>query len=307
MSLFRSAFLSLSDARGLRHFVEHSSLARKVSRRFVAGVSIQEALDVCRESNRLGLSVTLDALGEHVTSEAHARATGDAYHTMLDRIAGMQLDANVSLKLTQLGMDLGNGIAESIVQDLSRHAHLLDNFVRVDMEGSTYTQETLDMIMRLHGAPGIGNSIGAVVQAYLYRSEQDVDRLIANGIRIRLCKGAYQEPETIAFPAKRDVDTNYVKLMKKMLASGIFHGIATHDDAIIRKTQEFVKERRVDRSSFEFQMLYGIRRDLQESLLKHGYRVRVYIPFGGEWYPYFMRRLAERPANALFIAKNFFR
>jgi proline dehydrogenase len=307
MSLFRSAFLSLSEARRPRHFAENSSLARKISRRFVAGVTIQEALDVCREANRLGLSVTLDALGENVKSEDHAKASGAVYHTLLDRIAEMRLDANVSLKLTQMGMDLGDGIAESIVGDLSRQAYALNNFVRVDMEGSTYTQETIDIVKRLHGSPGIDDSVGVVVQAYLYRTEQDVCNLVAQGIRLRLCKGAYREPADIAFPAKQDVDANYVKLMEKMLTSGVFHGLATHDEAIIRRAQKFVTERHIDRSSFEFQMLYGIRRDLQESLVKEGYRVRVYVPFGSEWYPYFMRRLAERPANALFILKNLFR
>jgi proline dehydrogenase len=307
MSLFRAAFLSLSEMQGLRRFAENASLARKVSRRFVAGASTQEALSACREANRLGLSVTLDALGENVRDEAHAMATGAVYHALLDQIAEMRLDANVSLKLTQMGMDLGDGIAESIVQSLSQHASSLDNFVRVDMEGGTYTQATLDMVKRLHGSPGIADSVGVVVQAYLYRTEQDVDDLIANRIRIRLCKGAYREPENIAFPSKQDVDANYVKLMKKLMTSGIFHGLATHDEAIIHQAQQFAAEQHIDRSSFEFQMLYGIRRDLQESLVKEGYRVRVYIPFGAEWYPYFMRRLAERPANALFIAKNLFR
>jgi proline dehydrogenase len=306
MSLLRSAFISFSEARTLRHIAENSSLARKVSRRFVAGINMQEALDACREANRLGLSVTLDALGENVDSKAHAEATGAVYHTMLDRIAEMKLDANVSLKLTQMGMDLGDGIAESIVQRLSEHACQLKNFVRVDMEGSGYTQDTLDMVTRLHGAPGIGDSVGVVVQAYLYRTEKDVDDLIAKGVRLRLCKGAYLEGKDIAFPAKQDVDANYVKLMKKMLTSGIFHGLATHDETIIRQAQQFVAEKNIDRSSFEFQMLYGIRRDLQKSLVEQGYRVRVYVPFGGEWYPYFMRRLAERPANALFLAKNLF-
>jgi len=307
MSLFRSTFLSLSEANGLRHFAEHSSMAHKVSRRFVAGVSIQEALSVCREANRLGLSVTLDSLGENVRNEAQARANGVVYHTLLNRIAEKRLDANVSLKLTQLGLDLGEDIAESIVGDLSQRAHILDNFVRVDMEGSAYTELTLRMVRRLHGTFGINGSIGVVVQAYLYRTAQDVDNLIADGIRIRLCKGAYREPENVAFPAKRDVDANYVKLMKELLNSGIFHGIATHDETIIRKTQEFATEKHIDRSRFEFQMLYGVRRDLQESLVKQGYRVRVYVPFGGDWYPYFMRRIAERPANAIFIARNLFR
>lgn len=307
MNPLRSAFLFLSESQDLRHVAESSSLARKISRRFVAGVDIDEALEACREANRKGLSVTLDALGESVQNQEQAEAAAAIYHQLLDRISGLGLDANVSLKLTQMGMDLGKNIAESIVKSLSEHAHSLNNFVRVDMEGSAYTQATIDMVKRLHGAPAIGDSVGVVVQAYLYRTESDVDDLIANGIRLRLCKGAYREPKEIAFPEKADVDANYVKLMRKLMTSGIFHGLATHDETIIRQAKQFAKEQRIDPSSFEFQMLYGIRRDLQESLVKQGYRVRVYIPFGGEWYPYFMRRLAERPANAIFIAKNILR
>jgi len=307
MSLFRDVFISLSESRSLRRFAENSSLARKVSGRFVAGVTLSEALAVCQEENRHGRSVTLDALGENVQSEEHAEASAAVYHLMLDRIAEMGLDANVSLKLTQMGMDLGTDVAESIVRTLSEHAQTLNNFVRVDMEGSAYTQDTIGIVTRLHGAPAIGGSVGVVVQAYLFRTEADVDHLIAKGIRVRLCKGAYKEPETIAFASKSDVDANYVKLMKRLLTSGIFHGLATHDEAIIEQAKAFVAEQGIDRSSFEFQMLYGIRRDLQDSLVKQGYRVRVYVPFGEEWYPYFMRRLAERPANALFIAKNLFR
>ncbi|ADV84113.1 Proline dehydrogenase [Terriglobus saanensis SP1PR4] len=307
MNLFRDAFISLSESKSLRHFAENSTLARKVSGRFVAGVSLSEALAACQEENRHGRSVTLDALGENVQSEAHAQATAAIYHLMLDRIAEMGLDANVSLKLTQMGMDLGVDVAESIVKSLSEHACALNNFVRVDMEGSSYTEDTIGIVTRLHGAPAIGDSVGVVVQSYLFRTEEDIDHLIANGIRVRLCKGAYKETENIAFAAKGDVDANYVKLMKRLLTSGIFHGLATHDESIIHQAQAFVKEQGIDPSGFEFQMLYGIRRDLQDSLVKQGYRVRVYVPFGGEWYPYFMRRLAERPANALFIARNLFR
>jgi proline dehydrogenase len=206
-----------------------------------------------------------------------------------------------------MGMDISDDIAKSIVGDLSKHAHALGNFVRVDMEDSTYTQRTLDLVKSLHGSSGINRSVGVVVQAYLHRTEQDVDDLIKRGIRIRLCKGAYLEPKNIAFTDKADVDANYIRLMKKALTSNIFHGLATHDEAIIRETQRFVTKQNIDPACFEFQMLYGIRRDLQESLVKQGYRVRIYVPFGGEWYPYFMRRLAERPANAIFIAKNIFR
>jgi proline dehydrogenase len=307
MNLSRSLFLSLSESRKLRSIAEHSRLAQKVSRRFVAGTTLEQAVEVCRRANQAGLSVTLDALGENVASAAQAEAAGELYHAMLERIAGLGLDANVSLKLTQMGMDLGGGVAEAIVAGLGRHAARLGNFVRVDMEGSRYTQATLELVRRLHRDPAIGASIGVVVQAYLYRTGKDVADLLAEGIRLRLCKGAYDEPAAVAFPAKADVDASYLRLMKVLLTSGIFHGLATHDERILAAAKSFVAEHGIDRAGFEFQMLYGIRRDLQEALVREGYRVRVYVPFGGEWYPYFMRRLAERPANALFVARNLFR
>jgi len=307
MSLLRTAFIGLSEAQGLRHVAENSRVAQKISRRFVAGMDLNDALAVCRRLNSEGISITMDALGENVHDEAHAQASAAIYHTMLDRISELKLDANVSLKLTQMGMDLQNGIAEKITRELCQHALVTKNFVRVDMEGSAYTQATIDMVQHLHSDPTVGNSVGVVVQAYLYRTEEDVTDLLANGIRMRLCKGAYKEPESLTFPSKRDVDSNYIKLMKVLMKSGIFHGLATHDEAIIQEAKRFCMLEKIDRSAFEFQMLYGIRRDLQLELVKEGYRVRVYVPFGGEWYPYFMRRLAERPANALFIAKNIFR
>lgn len=307
MPFLRSAFITLSEAKSIRHIAENSSMAQKISHRFVAGMHLEEALNVCRELNAAGLSVTLDALGENVEDQDHALRSGETYHTMLDRIAEMKLDANVSLKLTQMGMDLGTEVAEDIVRSLAQHAQHLNNFVRVDMEGSAYTQATLDIVQKLHAEPAVADSVGVVVQAYLYRTEKDVHDLLANGIRMRLCKGAYKEPASLAFPAKRDVDANYVKLMKVLMTSGTFHGLATHDEAIIAEAKRFATEQKLDRSSFEFQMLYGIRRDLQTSLIREGYRVRVYVPFGKEWYPYFMRRLAERPANVFFLAKNLFR
>jgi proline dehydrogenase len=226
---------------------------------------------------------------------------------MLDKIGELKLNANVSLKLTQMGMDLKGGIAERIVASLVDHAHDVDSFVRVDMEGSPYTQATIDMVRRLNQNAKSSGRVGVVIQSYLRRSESDIDTLLSEGIRIRLCKGAYQEPPEIAFPSKADVDKNYVLLSEKLLRSGIFHGLATHDEAIIQQTKKMVKAEGIPLNSFEFQMLYGIRRDLQESLVKEGYGMRVYIPFGHEWYPYFMRRLAERPANAIFIAKNLIR
>jgi proline dehydrogenase len=303
----RSTLIALSEAKAPRTFAETSSIAKRLSSRFVAGTELTEVLSVVTELNSLGISVTLDALGENVETESEARHASQIYHEMLDRIAEMKLDANVSLKLTQMGLDLGNGVAETIVKELAKHAAGRHNFVRVDMEGSQYTQVTLDLVRRLHAQADLSGSVGIVVQAYLHRTEEDVDRLLSDGIRMRLCKGAYLEPSRIAFASKEDTDRNYLKLAKKMLKSGIFHGLATHDEAIIHEMKQFSKTEKIDRSSFEFQMLYGIRRDLQESLVKEGYRVRVYIPFGTEWYPYFMRRLAERPANVLFIVKNLFR
>jgi proline dehydrogenase len=307
MSFFRSAFIALSDAKVLRSFAENSPLAKRVSGRFIAGTTLAEVLSVTEEMNSLGISVTMDALGENVSTEAEARRAADLYHDMLEKIGSLKLDANISLKLTQMGMDLGHDIAESLVGEIAQHAAECKTFLRVDMEGSPYTQATLDIVRRLHARPSLSNSIGVVVQAYLFRTESDVNQLLSEGIRLRLCKGAYREPDDLAFPRKEDVDRNYVLLAKSMLTSGIFHGLATHDEVILDQIKQYVREEGINPKSFEFQMLYGIRRDIQESLVKEGYRVRAYIPFGGDWYPYFMRRLAERPANVLFIAKNILR
>jgi proline dehydrogenase len=303
--MLRSTFISLSQNQPLRRFSEGSTLGRRVSSRFVAGMSVDEVLRATESLNRQGIAATLDSLGENVSTPEEAQHSAGIYHQLLDAIGERRLNANASVKLTQMGMDLGAGLAEEIVAGLVEHAAAVDTFLRVDMEGSPYTQETLDMVYRLHARwPG---RVGVVIQSYLYRSAADVEKLIAEGIRIRLCKGAYQEPAALAYPEKKDVDANYVRLMQRLLTSGIFHGIATHDEAMIEATEQFVDERGIDRHSFEFQMLYGVRRDLQRELVARGYGVRVYVPFGTEWYPYFMRRLAERPANVLFLAKNFFR
>lgn len=307
MSLLRSAFIALSTSSRLRRFMENSTLGRRMSSRFVAGFRIEDALSAAAALGRQGLFVTLDSLGENVSSPAQARQAAQIYHWLLDALATSSLDANVSLKLTQMGMDLGEEVAFEIVAGLVKQAAEAHNFVRVDMEGSAYTQATIDLVRRLHAVPANRGHVGIVIQAYLRRSAQDVDRLLSDGIRIRLCKGAYKEPPDVAFPSKREVDQNFVALMKVLLKSGVYHGIATHDEAMIRATKEFVVAEGIDRSSFEFQMLYGIRRDLQRSLVQEGYHVRVYVPFGDEWYPYFMRRLAERPANVVFLARNFFR
>ena len=308
--MLRSAFIALSQNKKLRAFSERSAVGRRLSSRFVAGMTIEDAVAACERVNREGIAVSLDSLGESVTTETQARASADIYHQLLDLIEQRSLNANVSVKLSQIGMDFDPQLAEKIVGEMVEHAAAAHSFVRIDMEGSPYTEATIAITERL--ATRFPGSVGTVLQAYLYRTEADAERLLAQGIRIRLCKGAYKEPPSLAFPAKADVDTNYVKLMKRLATftqngSGVFCGIATHDEAIIDTMRTFVREHNVAKSAFEFQMLYGIRRDLQRRLVAEGFGVRVYIPFGPEWYPYFMRRLAERPANLLFLAKNFFK
>jgi len=255
------------------------------------------------------MSVTIDNLGENVTNPDEARESAQLYQQILEAIAANQLNANISLKLTHMGLDVDEKLARDIVSGLVGKAASMNppGFVRVDMEGSPYTQRTLDFVHELHRMPGNANSVGTVIQAYLKRSESDIEKLLAENIRIRLCKGAYKEPAEIAFPAKSDVDANYVKLMKILMKSGIYHGLATHDENIIHQAQAFATSEKLSHDSFEFQMLYGIRRDLQRKLVKDGWRLRIYIPFGTEWYPYFMRRLGERPANVFFIARNLLR
>src|SRR5215469_4496373 len=307
MPFLRSAFIALSRNRVLRYFGERSRLGVKLSSRFVAGMEIDDALRVAEAVNKQGMAVSLDSLGESVTSETEAHCAAEVYHRLLDAIAARKLNANVSVKLTQLGLLLSQELAEGIADNMVQHARSVDNFVRIDMEDSSLTQTTLDIVRRLHAKPGLRGAVGTVIQSYLYRSQSDVEQLVAEGIRIRLCKGAYKEPADVAFPKKEDVDANYLKLMKMLLKSGVYHGIATHDENMVRATIEFAQKEKIAATAFEFQMLYGVRRDLQQKLVKEGWRCRVYIPFGTEWYPYLMRRLAERPANAIFILKNLFR
>lgn len=311
--VLRSAFIALSQNKKLRTFSESSAMGRKLSGRFVAGLTVEDALAVCERLNREGIAVSLDSLGESVTVEAEARASAEIYHRLLDAIAERRLNANVSVKLSQMGMDIvapdqeaaGESLAERIVEELVEDAERADSFVRIDMEGSSYTEATIAMTERLHARfPG---RVGTVLQAYLYRTARDTERLLGEGIRIRLCKGAYKEGPDQVYPSKEDVDANYIKLMKRMVKSEVFCGIATHDEAIVKVMLKFVRDERVEKNAFEFQMLYGVRRDLQRRLAAEGFGVRVYVPFGTEWYPYFMRRLAERPANVLFLVRNFLR
>jgi proline dehydrogenase len=307
--MLRTFFVRLSENPSLRNFAERSSLGRRVSSRFVAGTEIADAVRATQAINRAGMSVTIDNLGENVTNPDEARESAQLYQQILEAIAANQLNANISLKLTHMGLDVDEKLARDIVSGLVGKAASMNppGFVRVDMEGSPYTQRTLDFVHELHRMPGNANSVGTVIQAYLKRSESDIEKLLAEGIRIRLCKGAYKEPPEIAFAAKSDVDANYIKLMKTLMKSGIYHGLATHDENIVHQAEAFATSEKISRDSFEFQMLYGIRRDLQHSLVRKGWRVRIYIPFGTEWYPYFMRRLGERPANVLFIARNLLR
>jgi len=307
MPILRSLLIGLSKNRTLRHFVESSRVCSRLSSRFVAGMEFDDALRAAETLNKQNVAVTLDSLGESVTSEEEARQSAQIYHRILDALAERKLNANISVKLTQMGLDISPDLADELVERLAEHAHATGNFVRIDMEDSSLTDVTLGIARRLHALPGLQGTVGVVIQASLYRSQADIDQLVAEGIRVRLCKGAYLEPASVAFARKAEVDENYIRLSCILLESPTFHGLATHDEAMIAAAKSFAQQHRIDPSRFEFQMLYGIRRDLQRKLVSEGYNVRVYVPFGRAWYPYFMRRLAERPANMLFLAKNFFR
>ena len=302
--MIRSALISLSHSPRAKQFVLSNSLARRTARRFVAGEELEHALAAARESNAAGLKVSLDFLGENVASREDAVRAREMYLGIFDRIAQEKLDANVSVKLTQLGLDFGADFCLEQMLPIVKHAEALGNFVRIDMEGSAYTDRTIGIARELRRR---SPAVGTVIQAYLYRSEQDIRALVAEGCRIRLCKGAYLEPAEIAFQEKREVDANFVKLMELLLPSGVYHAIATHDPRMIAATEEFAARQGIAKDQFEFQMLYGIRPDLQRRLIRDGYRMRVYIPYGRDWFPYFMRRLAERPANLVFFVRNLFR
>lgn len=299
----RALLIYLSQSKLLAKLVTGNPVSRRMSRRFVAGEELADAVAAARACNQAGMTVSLDHLGENVTTEQEARRAHDAYLENFDRIAAEKLDANVSLKLTQLGLDLGDDFCFSLLESVVDRASSRGNFLRIDMEGSPYTARTIALVKR---ARAKYDRVGTVIQAYLYRSEQDVKDLLAIGCRIRLCKGAYREPASIAFPKKEDVDQNYVRLMHLLLPSGIYHGIATHDPRMIDATVDFAAKQGIGKDAFEFQMLYGIRTDLQQQLVRDGFCMRVYIPYGTEWFPYFMRRLAERPANVLFFVRNLF-
>jgi proline dehydrogenase len=301
--MLRSALLYLSDQPQIFRFVRHNRLAKSFANRFVAGETLDTALAAVAKLNERGITASLDLLGESVHNEAEARAAAQAYVNMLDRIYERRADANVSVKLTAMGLDISEDLCVMIMQKILQRAREYQTFVRIDMEGSAYTQRTLDLFeQRLF--PTYRENVGIVLQSYLYRTFADAERAIAIKARVRLCKGAYKEPETVAYPDKKDVDSNYVRCMQVLLQRGNYPGIATHDEAMINATKRFATEQGISRDRFEFQMLYGVRRDLQDRLVREGYRMRVYVPFGTQWYPYLMRRLAERPANVAFITGN---
>jgi len=302
--MLRALLLELAKSSRLRRWITSNGTTRRLAQRFVPGEDLAPAVEAARRSNRAGMTASLDQLGENVLSREDAERARQAYTDALDRIAAENLDANVSLKLTHLGLDLGDDFCAEQLRIVTERASALRNFARVDMEGSPYTDRTLRIVKQARAET---DAVGTVIQAYLYRSKKDIQDLLSIGCRIRLVKGAYNEPSQIAFPRKKDVDANYVKLMQLLLPSGIYHALATHDPNMIEATIRFAAEHGITKDKFEFQMLYGIRTDLQSRLVREGYRVRVYIPFGQDWFPYFMRRLAERPANLVFFARNFFR
>jgi proline dehydrogenase len=304
--VLRTGLLWLSEQPRIFQFVRGNGLARRFASRFVAGETVESAVAAARQLNGAGITATLDLLGESVQSEGEARAARDVYLQTLDRIRLSGANSNVSVKLTQMGLDIDPHLCVENLRAIVARAKSHESFVRLDMEQSEYVERTLQLFRRsLHAE--FGNAVGVVLQSYLRRTEQDVDAMIALGARVRLCKGAYQEPATVAFPAKRDVDATYVRCMERLLERGTYPGIATHDARIIRHAKAFVRRRGIASDRFEFQMLYGVRRDLQRALRREGFNVRVYVPFGDHWYPYLMRRLAERPANIAFLLGNMVR
>jgi proline dehydrogenase len=301
--MLRNALLYLSSQPQVFKFVRRNAMAKSFASRFVAGETLETALAAVKQLNSKGITATLDLLGESVHSESEARDSARSYLQMLDEIQKRKLNANASVKLTAMGLDISEDLCVTNMQNILDKAREYETFVRLDMEGSDYTEKTLDLFYeRLY--PSYRGNVGIVLQSYLYRTTSDVEIANKAAARVRLCKGAYKEPATVAYPDKKDVDESYVRCMKLLLTDGHYPGIATHDEEIVNQTKRFARENDIGNDRFEFQMLYGVRRDLQEKLVKEGYRMRVYVPYGTQWYPYLMRRLAERPANVAFITGN---
>ena len=300
--MLRKTLLYLSNQPRIFRFVRNNGFAKKFASRFVAGETLPEALAATKALNARGLTASLDLLGESVTNDREAREARDAYIEILSRIHDQRLDANVSVKLTAMGLDISEDLCVSIMQDVLTRAQQVNSFVRLDMEGSAYTDRTLRLFYdRLY--PTFKGTVGIVLQSYLYRTRDDVLKANDARARVRICKGAYKEPAAVAYQDKHEVDRSYIECMKELVKNGTYPGVATHDPKIIEATKAFVKANAIPSDRFEFQMLYGVRRDLQEQLVRDGFRMRVYVPFGTQWYPYLMRRLAERPANVAFFLR----
>jgi proline dehydrogenase len=299
--MLKGTLLYLAHNDTMRNFVIHNRATRGVSRRFVAGEVVDDAIEATRVLNKELMHVSLDHLGENVSDAKEARSAYQDYIAILDRIKQASVDANISIKLTALGLDISQELCEQNVCRILEHAQQVPIFVRIDMEGSAYTEQTIDITLRMHKQY---EHVGTVIQSCMHSSKKDVEQLIAQGVRVRLVKGAYKEPKEVAFQQKSEVDHNFIRLMTMLLQRGNYPAIATHDEAIINATCKFARDNGISKSAFEFQMLYGIRRNLQQKLVSQGYNMRIYVPYGSQWYPYLMRRMAERPANLLFVMSN---
>lgn len=304
--VLRAGLLWLSEQPRIFQFVRRNGLARRFASRFVAGETVDTAVAAVRDLNAARISASLDLLGESVTDPAEAREARDVYLETLDRIRATGVDSNVSVKLTQMGLDIDESLCVENMRAILVKAKDYGSFVRIDMEGSAYTEKTLQLFKQ-RWYPEFGNAVGVVLQSCLRRTERDLEDMIALGARVRLVKGAYKEPPRVAFPKKRDVDASYVACLERLLERGTYPAVGTHDEKIIAHAKAFVRRKGIPSDRFEFQMIYGVRRDLQHALRREGYNLRVYVPFGDHWYPYLMRRLAERPANIAFIVGNVLR
>lgn len=302
--MLKDTLLYLAQNQKMHDFVIHNSITRTASRRFVAGETLDDAVQVAHTLNKQDLQVALDLLGENVTDDKETRDAAQDYIKAINLIERTHIGANISVKLTALGLDISKELCEENLCTVLEQAGKQKTFVCIDMEGSDYTEKTVDITLRMHEK---FEHVGTVIQSYLYRSQKDLEQLIQQGVHIRLVKGAYKELQPVAYQSKSDVDRNYVQLMMLLLSRGNYPAIATHDEAIIDAACKHVRNQGISKSSFEFQMLYGVRRDLQEKLVKQGYNMRVYVPYGSQWYPYLMRRMAERPANLMFVMSNLWR
>ena len=319
--MLRAFFIYLSKAEWAKRLVTNWSFAWRFARRFIAGEKLEDAINVVRELNLRGINATLDHLGEYTTKKADAVRAAQDIIEILDAIEAAQVRSGVSLKLSQIGLELDEELCAEGLRNILARARQYGNFVRIDMEDSSTVDATLRIYQQMRNEYEFDN-VGVVIQAYLYRSEADIQELLRSETKVRLCKGAYKEPPEIAFPEKQDVDANYDKLSRMILDATEGHrlsppsldgripplpALATHDEKRIEFAKVYARQLQLDNNALEFQMLYGIRRDLQYQLIQDGYSVRVYVPYGTQWYPYFMRRLAERPANVWFFFSNIFR